>query len=98
MLEKEREIYKAQALETGKPEKVIDKIVDGKINKFLKGVCLLDQQFVKDTDKAIQQILVDRITQIGENISIRRFARFHLGEGIQKREDDFAKDVASLGK
>ena len=97
VLEKEREIYQAQALESGKPANVLEKIVDGKVKKFAKDVCLLDQLFVKDTDKTIQQLLVDKISKIGENISIRRFARFHLGEGLQKREDDFAKEVASLG-
>ena len=97
VLEKEREIYEAQALESGKPANVVEKIVDGKIKKFAKDVCLLDQLFVKDTDKTIQQLLVDKISKIGENISIRRFARYHLGEGLQKREDDFAKEVAEMG-
>jgi elongation factor Ts len=98
LLEKEREIYKAQALESGKPEKVVDKIVDGKITKFCKDVCLLDQVYVKDTDKTISQLIVEKVSKIGENISIRRFARFHLGEGLQKKEDDFASEVASLTK
>ena len=98
VLEKEREIFKAQALESGKPEAVLGKIVEGKIAKFCKDVCLLDQQYVKDTDKTISQLLVDKIAKIGENISIRRFARYHLGEGLQKREDDFAKEVAEMNK
>ena len=98
LLEKEREIYKAQALESGKPVSVIDKIVDGKISKFCKDICLLDQPFVKDNEKTIQQLLLEKIASIGENISIRRFARFHLGEGLAKREDDFAKEVAAMSK
>jgi elongation factor Ts len=98
MLEKEREIYKAQALESGKPANVIDRIVEGKITKFCKDVCLLDQLYVKDTDKTIQKILMEKISSIGENISIRRFARFHLGEGLKKKEDDFAKEVELLSK
>ena len=98
LLEKESEIFKAQALESGKPEKILDKIVEGKINKFKKEICLLDQVYVKDTDKTISELITDKISKIGENISIRRFARFHLGEGLQKREDDFAKEVAELNK
>ncbi len=97
-IEKEREIYKEQALQTGKPEKVIDRIVDGKLEKHFKDVCLLDQTFVKDTDKDIKGLIVEKISSIGENISIRRFARFHLGEGLQKKSEDFASEVAEMTK
>ena len=98
VIEKEREIYKAQALESGKPEKIIDRIVDGKVVKYFKDVCLLEQTYVKDTDKNIQELVVEKIAKLGENISIRRFVRYHLGEGLKKRQDDFAKEVADLGK
>lgn len=98
VIEKEREIYKAQAIESGKPEKIADKIVDGKVEKYFKDVCLLEQAYVKDTDKTIQELVVEKIAKLGENISIRRFVRYHLGEGLRKKEDDFAKEVAALGK
>jgi elongation factor Ts len=83
-LEKEKEIYRQQALETGKPEKVIDKIVDGKIERFYSEVCLLEQSFIKDPDKNISTVINDAIARLGENIQIRRFARYHLGEGAVK--------------
>ncbi|MGI5898802.1 MAG: translation elongation factor Ts [Christensenellales bacterium] len=95
ILEKEKEILRAQALNEGKPERIIDKMVEGRIEKYYKDNCLLDQEFVKDTDKTISQLLTEKITQIGENISIRRFARFEMGEGLQKREDNFAEEVMS---
>ncbi len=80
LLNREREIYKQQALDAGKPEKIVDKIVEGKIDKFYSEVCLLEQQFVKDTDKTIKQILDDLIGKTGENIVIRRFTRYQIGE------------------
>lgn len=91
---KEREIYMAQARESGKPEKILDKIVDGKIDKFYKDNCLLEQPFVKDTDKSIEEVIKEAISVIGENISVRRFTRYHLGEGLEKRQEDFAAEVA----
>ncbi|MDF1565143.1 MAG: translation elongation factor Ts [Deltaproteobacteria bacterium] len=93
-IEKEREIYKAQALEEGKPEKIIDKIVDGKVEKFIKESCLLDQPFVKDTEKTVGDIVTEAIATIGENISVRRFVRYELGEGLEKKVEDFAAEVA----
>lgn len=83
-LEREKEIYRRQALETGKPEKVIDKIVDGKIERFYSEVCLLEQSFIKDPDKKVSTIVNDAIARLGENIQVRRFARYHLGEGAVK--------------
>jgi elongation factor Ts len=83
-LDKEKEIYRQQALETGKPEKVIDKIVEGKIDRFYSEVCLLEQSFIKDPDKTISTVINDAIARIGENIQVRRFARYHLGEGAVK--------------
>lgn len=83
-LEKEREIYRIQAREAGKPEKVIDKIVDGKLEKYYGEVCLLEQVFVKDTDLKIQDLLNGLIGKLGEKIEIRRFARFQVGEGLAK--------------
>lgn len=80
VVEKEREIYRAQMLEEGKPENIIDKIVDGKIEKFYKDVCLMSQQYVKDPQKNISELLKETIGKIGENIQIRRFARFQIGE------------------
>ena len=80
MLDQEREIYRAQALNEGKPEKIIDKIVDGKIEKYYSEVVLLEQPFVKDNDKTIGEVLKETIGTLGENIQIKRFARFRLGE------------------
>jgi elongation factor Ts len=83
VLEKERRIYKSQALEAGKPEKVIDKIVEGKIERFYSEVCLLEQTYIKDSDLTVKEVLDAMIAKIRENIAIRRFARFQLGEGLQ---------------
>lgn len=80
-VDREREIYRQQALESGKPEKVIDKIIEGKMNKFYSEVCLMEQPFVKDSDKSVADILNEAIGAIGENINIRRFVRYKLGEG-----------------
>lgn len=79
-LEKEKSIYRQQALDTGKPEKVIDKIIEGKIERFYSEVCLMEQSFIKDPDKSISNVVNDAIARLGENIQIRRFARYHLGE------------------
>jgi elongation factor Ts len=80
VVEKEKEIYKAQALESGKPEKVIDKIVEGKLAKFFKESCLLNQPYVRNPDVTVADMLNEAIAKIGENITIRRFARFQIGE------------------
>ena len=80
VIEKEREIYRAQMLEEGKPENIIDKIVEGKVEKFYKEVCLMSQNYVKDPQVTIADLLKETIGKIGENIQIRRFARFQIGE------------------
>lgn len=80
MIEKEREIYRAQMLEEGKPENIIDKIVDGKVEKFYKDVCLMSQPYIKDPQKTIEDLLKETIAKIGENIQIKRFTRFQIGE------------------
>lgn len=83
-LDKEKEIYRQQALESGKPEKVVDKIVEGKIERFYSEACLLEQAFIKDPDKKISDVVNDSIGRLGENIQIRRFSRYHLGEAAAK--------------
>jgi elongation factor Ts len=95
-VEKERAIFTVQAKESGKPDHIIDKIVDGKVDKFYKEICLLEQPYVKDSDKTIEKLVTDTIAALGENLSIRRFARFKLGEGLEKAEDNFAEEVASM--
>jgi len=93
VVEKEKEILRAQALNEGKPEKIVDKMVEGRIDKFYKEICLLEQPFIKDPDKTVQQLLTEKIATIGENITIRRFVRFEKGEGIEKKEENFADEV-----
>jgi len=95
-LEREREVYRAQAKEQGKPDKILDKIVDGKVEKYFADVCLLEQPFVKDPDKTIEELVKEKIGTIGENISVRRFVRFQLGEGLAKKETDLAAEVAAM--
>ncbi|HRY13151.1 MAG TPA: translation elongation factor Ts [Syntrophomonadaceae bacterium] len=94
-LDHEREVLRAQALEEGKPEKIIDKMVEGRIEKFYKENCLLEQQFIKDPDKTVQQLIHEHVAKIGENINVRRFTRYELGEGIEKQQSDFAAEVMS---
>lgn len=93
-VEKEKEILKAQALNEGKPEKIVEKMVEGRIEKFYKEICLLEQPFIKDPDKTVQQLVTEKIATIGENINVRRFVRFERGEGIEKKEENFAEEVA----
>lgn len=89
----EREILKAQALEEGKPEKVAEKMIEGRLEKFFKEKCLLEQPFIKDPDKTVQELVHEHVAKIGENINVRRFVRYEVGEGIQKEEVDFAAEV-----
>ena len=91
--EKEKTILTHQAQNEGKPEKVIEKMVEGRIEKFYKEVCLLEQPFIKNPDITVNQLVMEKIAQIGENIRVRRFARFELGEGIEKKNDNFAEEV-----
>ncbi len=78
----------------GKPEAMIEKIVEGKMGKYYSEVCLLEQPFIKDEEKTVEQLLVQKSGEIGEKISVRRFARYELGEGIEKKKTDFAAEVA----
>jgi len=94
-LEREKDIYRAKARETGKPENIIEKIIEGQINKFYADICLLEQAYVKDPDKTVQTYLNETIATIGENMSVRRFCRYVLGEGLEKKETDFAAEVAA---
>ena len=94
-LRQEREIYRDQALASGKPEHVVDRIVDGKMEKFYSENVLLDQAFVKDPDRTVQDVVTEAVARMGENIQLRRFSRFKLGEGLARREDDFAAEVAA---
>lgn len=93
-IEKEREILRNQALNEGKPAQIVDKMVEGRIAKYYKEVCLLEQPFIKDPDKTIDQLLKEKIAVIGENLSIRRFSRFEVGEGLEKKQENFAEEVA----
>ncbi|WP_243370679.1 translation elongation factor Ts [Geotalea sp. SG265] len=95
VLEREKDIYRAKAKESGKPDNIVEKIIEGQVNKFYGDICLLEQAFVKDPDKTVQTYLNETIATIGENISIRRFAKFNLGEGLEKKESDFAAEVAA---
>jgi elongation factor Ts len=95
VLEREKDIYRSKARETGKPENIIEKIIDGQINKFYADICLMEQQFVKDTDKTIQQYAAETGKALGTAITISRFTRFVLGEGLEKKESDFAAEVAA---
>ncbi|MBI4524399.1 MAG: translation elongation factor Ts [Deltaproteobacteria bacterium] len=86
-LEREREIYRRQALDSGKPEKVVDKIVEGKMERFYSEACLIEQPFIKDPDHKVGDLLKNTIAKLGENIQVRRFARYHVGETLEKPGD-----------
>jgi len=92
-LDRERAIFRDQALASGKPANIVDRIVDGKIEKYFSEFVLLEQPFVKNPDITVGQLVSEKVDKIGENIQVRRFARFKLGEGIEKRKDDFAAEV-----
>ena len=98
ILDKEREILRAQALNEGKPEKIVDRMVEGRVEKFYKENCLLDQEFVKDNKINIKQYTQNTAKELGGSIEIKKFVRFEKGEGIEKRQDDFAAEVASMVK
>jgi len=99
-LEKERDIARAQAKNdpknANKPEQVIEKIVEGRLNKFYEEVVLLDQPFIKDPAKTVSELVTEKIAKTGERVTIRRFARYKMGEGLEKRADDFGDEVAKL--
>jgi elongation factor Ts len=89
----EREVLKAQAMNEGKPANIAEKMVEGRIEKFYKENCLMEQPFIKDPDQTVTQLITAKIAKIGENITVRRFVRFQLGEGIEKKSNDFAAEV-----
>jgi elongation factor Ts len=95
VLERERAIFREQALASGKPANVVDRIIEGKMEKFYSEHVLLEQPFVKNPDLTIAQHIAEKVAKIGENIQVRRFMRYKLGEGIEKRQDDFAAEVAA---
>ncbi|MDO5717094.1 MAG: translation elongation factor Ts [Tissierellia bacterium] len=94
LIEHEKEVLKQQALNEGKPENIVDKMVEGRIEKYYKEIVLLEQPFIKDPDKTVSDLLNEKIAKIGENIKIRRFTRYVVGEGLEKREENFAEEVA----
>jgi elongation factor Ts len=98
VIAKEVEIAKEQVRDGKKPEAILEKIAQGKIEKFYEQFCLVDQPFVKDDKKKVSEMLTEAIAKIGENIKVRRFARFVLGEGLEKRKDDLAAEVAKLAQ
>jgi len=99
VLEHEREILRAQALNEGKPANIIEKMIIGRVEKYYKEVCLMEQTFIKNSDLTITQLINGTISKIGENVSIRRFTRYQLGEGMEKKANDFAAEVmAAAGK
>ena len=92
-LEKEAAVLRAQALNEGKPEKIVDKIVAGRISKYYEENCLLEQSYVKDPERKVKDLLADKVATLGENIKIRRFVRYEMGEGLAKKEETFAEEV-----
>ena len=94
----EKEVYRQEALNEGKPEKIVDRMVEGRIEKYFKEVCLLDQPFIKDGDKTINDVVLEATVKMGEKVSIRRFTRYEMGEGLQKREDNFVEEVMNQAK
>ena len=94
-LENERKILRAQAMEEGKPEDIANRMVEGRIKKYYKDVCLLEQPFVKDGDKSIKQVMTETAKAIGANLDLVKFERFERGEGIEKRKDNFAEEIAA---
>ncbi len=93
ILERERAIYRDQAVESGKPENVLDRIVEGKIEKFYSESVLMEQPFIKNPEVTVQELVNEVIAKLGENIQVRRFARFKVGEGVEKAAVDFSEEV-----
>lgn len=96
VLAREKAILAAQAAAEGKPAQVMEKIVAGRLEKFFKEKCLVEQPFIKNPDMSVRDLLMEKIARTGENIAVRRFTRFELAEGLSKREDDFASEVARM--
>jgi elongation factor Ts len=95
VLDREKAIYKAQAMNEGKPEAIAEKIMLGRLDKFYKEICLNEQLFIKDTDKTVTKLIQEMNSKFGDTIEVQRFARFEKGEGIEKKKDDFATEVMS---
>jgi len=98
VLEHEREILRAQALNEGKPANIVEKMITGRVEKYYKEACLMEQTFIKNPDQTITQLINETISRIGENVSIRRFTRYQLGEGMEKKANDFAAEVMAAAK
>ena len=96
--DREKSVLRAKAIEEGKKPEFLDKILDGQVKKWAGEICLLDQKFVKNPDKTVGEILQELVAKIGENLVVRRFVRFELGEGIEKKKEDFASEVAAAMK
>ena len=94
-IDQEMEIYRCKALASGKPEKIVERVVEGQLGKYFGEVCLMEQPFVKEPSITVGQLVADRIASTKENINLRRFVRFKLGEGLQKRSADFVAEVAA---
>ena len=92
-LEHEKEILKAQALNEGKPEKIVERMIEGRIKKFYEDTCLLNQPFVKNPEQTVTDLINETVLKIGEKISVRRFVRYEMGEGLEKRTENFAEEV-----
>jgi len=92
-LEKEKEIIRAQALNEGKPANIVEKMIEGRLKKYYADVCLMKQPFVKDPEMTVEELLNKAVLTIGEKITIRRFVRYEMGEGLQKRQDNFVEEV-----
>ena len=98
VLESEKDILRTQALNEGKPAQIVEKMVEGRIKKYYQDFCLMDQQFVKNPDLTIATLINEATLKIGEKISIRRFTRYEMGEGLEKRVDNLAEEVAKMSK
>ncbi len=95
VIARERDIARAQAIKSGKPERIVDKIVDGRMEKYFQETCLMEQSYIRDDSMTCEQLIKELIAKIGENIKVRRFVRYEMGEGLEKRNEDFAEEVAA---
>ncbi|MGM0470696.1 MAG: translation elongation factor Ts [Bacillota bacterium] len=93
VIEQEKEVLKNQAANENKPDHIVEQIVEGRLNKYFSQNCLLEQEYVRDSDMTIEELITEKIAELGENINIRRFTRYELGEGIEVEEEDFAAEV-----
>ena len=93
IIEQEKEIIRNEALNEGKPEQIVDKIAEGRINKFYSENCLMEQESIKVDKQTIEELRQELVLRIGENINVRRFVRYELGEGLEKKEENFAEEV-----